>query len=163
MDVPVLHDVDAGGPGETNRLVAWSEVVTKSCNTDTASALETRTKSCSAILDVIQEHAGKNVVEVVHKSPRERVQRRIVEHIVDFPVPQAVEGISDVAQFLLLRKSITKGIVKQNVAVPTPQDFQEHAQVVGLTAQECIQRQTDEHIVDVPVPMILVDLVEMVR
>ena len=55
-------------------------------------------------MDVSQERVGEDIVEVWS---------------VDFPVPQAVEEISDVAQFILL-ESITKGIVEHHVDVPTP-------------------------------------------
>ena len=75
--------------------------------------------SCSAGMDDSQERVGEDIVEVVHICPTKRMQRRIVEHVVDFPVRQAVEEISDVAQFILL-ESITKGIIEHHVDVPTP-------------------------------------------
>ena len=44
----------------------------------------------------------------------------------------------------MLQDSITNGIVEQ----PISQYFQEHVDVVSLMHQECMQQQTDEHIVN---------------
>ena len=66
-------------------------------------------------------------MEVVHVILAARVQRRIMEHVVDVPVPQTVEGVSEVAHFIL-QESITKGIDEQNVDVPK-RTFHEHFQV----------------------------------
>ena len=41
--------------------------------------------------------------------------------------------------------------------------LKEHVEVVRMTPRERMQRQTDEHIVDVPILVILDDSVEMVR
>ena len=58
---------------------------------------------------------------------------RIVEHVVDFPVPQAVERLNETVK------------------------------VVRLTPHERVQRRIAEHVVEVPVPQILEEIVEVMR
>ena len=75
----------------------------------------------------------------------------LVDDTIDVTMPQAVDEIIDVDQFIL-QKSITKGIVEQNDDVSHARVVKECVEVVRLTPHERVHQHTDEHTVDVPVP-----------
>ena len=120
------------GAGETDRMGAWSEVVSKSCNADTDSALE-RTSTVKeireVIMDVSQERVGEEVLEVVHISG---VQRRIVEYVVDFPVRQGRARNQRLGPHHS-QESITEGIGERIVDVQMSKNDQECVEVVDLS------------------------------
>ena len=100
--------------------------------------------------DCISDHCGalrKEIVEVVQISPLEWVQQRIVEHVVDVPVPQAVDEIIDVAQFNSKRASRS---ASANRSSTDPEGLKESVKVVRLIPQEHITERICEPIVDVP-------------
>ena len=97
VDVPVAQGVDAGA-SENDRMIAWSEVAGGAGATQMGAWSKVVRKSCNAGMDVAQERVGEDIVEV-HVSPTERVQWRIVEHVVVSPVPQAVLEILGVVHF----------------------------------------------------------------
>ena len=69
-------------------------------------------------------------MEVVHISPMEQVQQRIVKDVVDAPVPPYLEDIIDVAQSIR-KESITKRI-GDIVDDPVPEVLQQSVNVVRL-------------------------------
>ena len=104
------EDFDAGDLGETDLMVAWLEIV----NAD----------------DLGETDRIAERLEVVDSEVPNRSTQRIVEHVVDFSEPQAVEESSDVVNFIL-QDSITKGIGQQIVDVPMTKHFQECAEEWG--------------------------------
>ena len=72
---------------------------------------------------------GIDVVEVVQIIPQERIQQRIVEQIVDVPVPQVVEEILEVIK-VIPQERVSERIVEQIVDVPVPQVMEEIVKVV---------------------------------
>ena len=74
---------------------------------------------------------GIDVVEVVQIFPLERIQLRIVEQIVDVPVPPVVEEILEVIK-VIPQVRVSERIVEQIVDVPVPQVMEEIVEVVRL-------------------------------
>ena len=85
----------------------------------------------------IQEQVG--VIKVI---PQEQMSKRIVEQIVDVPMPQILEQI---------------------VHVPVPQIMEETVEAAKSIPQERIQQRALEETVNVPVPQIQEQIVAVVK
>ena len=84
----------------------------------------------------------EQIVDVIKVIPQEQMAERVVEQIVDVPVPQILEQIVD---------------------VPVPQLMEETDEVAKLIAQERIQQHTLEETVNVPLLQIQQQIVEVVK
>ena len=67
--------------------------------------------------------------------PQERISERIVEHIVDVPVPQMQEQIVEVIK-VIPQELVSERIVEQIVDVPVPQIVEEIVEVVQIIPLE---------------------------
>ena len=120
------------GAGETDRMGAWSEVVSKSCNADTDSALEltsTVKEIREVIMDVSQERVGEEVLEVVHISGCSgALWSTLSTFQCDRPCKKSATWPTSI-----LQESITEGIGERIVDVQMSKNDQECVEVVDLS------------------------------
>ena len=79
----------------------------------------------------------EDIVEVIQLVPQERIQERIVEEIIDVPVPQWIEEMIEVVK-LIPQERVENRTAEQIVDVPVPQIQEELVEVIQLVPHERI-------------------------
>ena len=121
---------------------------------------EQRGCSAASLVDALVPLIMEEIVEVIDAVPRERIAKRICEHIVDVDGSQVVEQNTEVPK-TACRDRTLQCTVEQILNVPVPEMVKQSAEVPKTISQDRIQQQTLEQIVDTPVPQVVEELAEI--
>ena len=133
-------------------------------NTYSSSHMVAEQRGCSAasLVDALVPLIMEEIVEVINAVPRERIAKRICEHIVDVDGSQVVEQDTEVPK-TSSRDRTLQCSVEQILNVPVPEMVKQSVKCRRLFPRTESNQQTLEQIVDTPVPHVVEELAEIFK
>ena len=121
---------------------------------------EQRGGSAASLVDALIPLIMEEVIEAINVVLRERIAKRICEHIVDVHKSQVVAQATEEPK-TSSRDRTSQCTVEQILNDPVPEMVTQWMEVPNTVSQDRIKQRTVEHISEIPVPQVVEELAEI--
>ena len=122
---------------------------------------EQRGGSAASLVDALILLIMEEVIEAINVVLRERIAKRICEHIVDVHKSQVVAQATEEPKTSSRDRTSQQHAAEQILNDPVPEMVTQWMEVPNTVSQDRIKQRTLEHISEIPVPQVVEELAEI--